>query len=84
MFDVDDMLEMNAGKPEAPEVDVEALAVELYERYKGSTLTRKDLFRLEANSDYYPQDLDSALKHLKRTKRVTFTDTLINSTMLFF
>ena len=56
----------------------------VWQRCKGKTITRRDVYREMAGSLLFATEVDSALRRLRRTERATFDGDLKHSTVIEF
>lgn len=56
----------------------------IFSRFLGQTLSRKDIYYELAHTDYFPTEIDKALRHLRSNGRVKFDGDLNHRTIIKF
>lgn len=56
----------------------------VFKRFLGQTLSRKDVYYDLANTDYFPSEIDKALRRLRSGGKVEFEDKLSHRTVIKF
>jgi len=70
------------NEPERPAQ--ENIAGDLYTRFSGKTLTRREIYRALAEDLYFASEVDGAIRRLKREGRVRFQGDLSHDTSITF
>lgn len=78
-------VEPNVPKPEAPSrPPVERIAEEIMRVFVGRAVSRRDVYHQLADEMYFPDEIDKALRLLRKTKRANFAETLSHKTLIRF
>lgn len=76
--------------PEVPEPEIprrltiEECAEDILQRFSGKTATRRDVYRELADEPYFPEEVNKAIKYLKRQGKVSFSGKLANDSKIRF
>jgi three-Cys-motif partner protein len=69
-------------KPPRPTPD--EIEEEVMKRFTKQTLTRRDVYRELVNTDYFPTEVDQAIRHLRKSGKVKFEGKLNHRTLVSF
>ena len=54
------------------------------EKFSGKEVTKKDIYRELANTLYFPEEIDKAIRYLRRDEQAKFDDELRHKTIIRF
>jgi hypothetical protein len=56
----------------------------IMEKFSGKEATKKDVYKELANTLYFPEEIDKALRYLRRNEQAKFDDELRHKTLISF
>jgi three-Cys-motif partner protein len=70
-------VEQQVGEPVAPPRPATGeIAQDVFRRFASRTVTRREIYRELVDTDYFPEEVNDAVKYLKKKGQVTFDGTL--------
>jgi three-Cys-motif partner protein len=67
-----------------PRPTAEDVSAFIMDKFTGKQATRKDVYKELANTLYFPEEVDKALRYLKRNEKATFDGNLLHKTVITF
>lgn len=68
----------------APRPTIEDISAFILEKFAGKRATRKEVYKELADSEYFPEEVDKALRHLRKNLKAAFDGDLKHSTVILF
>jgi len=67
-----------------PRPSSEEIESYIFKRFRGQTLSRKDVYYKLTHTDYFPSEIDKALRHLRSNGKANFEGSLSHRTIIKF